>query len=224
MLLMLPVRFKRRPGLEKDFDAPAAAAYDRMGEHPVFTIERRLVLGELKKLNPRGSLIDAGCGPGHLISALYDSYPGLELTGLDYNRYMLSLAKKNTRGKPVRLIYSNVASIPLDDCSFDLVVSTGTLHHWRDAGSAVRELHRLLKPGGRLLLMDLRRDCPVLLYILVLILQRLVPADIRRVNGPLGSYLASYTPDEAVGFNRGIFEKLSVKRGLGWFFIIAQKV
>jgi ubiquinone/menaquinone biosynthesis C-methylase UbiE len=58
----------------------------------------------------------------------------------------------------VRFTEGNAAALPFDDGSFDLVVSTLSLHHWRDRTAALREIRRVLKPGGRAWIWDIRKD------------------------------------------------------------------
>ncbi|MGR5674699.1 class I SAM-dependent methyltransferase, partial [Escherichia coli] len=47
-----------------------------------------------------------------------------------------------------------VESLPFADNAFDIVISRYSAHHWHDVGAALREVNRILKPGGRLIVMD----------------------------------------------------------------------
>lgn len=60
---------QRRPGMEIPFDGPSAKAYNSIAGMPLFRIERHLIMRELAKYSPSGTLLDIGCGPGHLIAA-----------------------------------------------------------------------------------------------------------------------------------------------------------
>jgi ubiquinone/menaquinone biosynthesis C-methylase UbiE len=50
--------------------------------------------------------------------------------------------------------------MPFEDDSFDFVVSSGSLHHWEQPAQIFKEIHRVLKPGCRALIADLRADAP----------------------------------------------------------------
>ena len=218
------MRVPHRPGLEKDFDCAAAGAYAGLGGCPVFAIERRLALRELKRCRPQGSLLDAGCGPGHLLKAIHQHFPGLELTGLDINPGFIEIARQNLKNIPVRLVRAGIEDMPLEDESLDFVITTGSLHHWRDANLALAELYRVLKPGGQLILIDLRRDCPRLLYAFIRLFQLFMPGPIRRHNGPVGSFWASYTVGEARRLLQALpFKEHRLKAGAGWFLAWAKK-
>ena len=218
----------RAPEKEGDQDAEAVLAYDRTGNWPPFRVMRRMVLRRLDKHRPQGALLDAGCGPGHLAIAIARKFPGVKVTGLDNNTYMLAAARRNlsrTAIRTVSYLSGDVHRLPCEDGSFDFVVSTLSLHHWRDARRALAEVFRVLKPGGRLLLMDLRRDCARWWFYLLVLMQLLaVPAAIRRTNGAVGSFYASYTVAELEGLLGSVpFQDAAIEPAPGWMFALARK-
>jgi ubiquinone/menaquinone biosynthesis C-methylase UbiE len=217
-------RTPRRFGLEREADQEAAYDYDRLGNWFFFKSERYLALKELQRLRPEGSLVDIGCGPGCLTLEICRRFPELNVIALDKNRDMLALAKCRLSGQDIRLVEASVQSMPFNDSSLDLVVSTGSLHHWPEADRALREIYRVLKPGGQLLIMDLRRDIRCYMYPLALLFNLIVPPAIKRTNGAIGSLYASYTPQEARALSGTTsFRQWRVKPGLAWFFIQARK-
>jgi len=225
---MLRMNVGRAPEKEGDQDAEAVLAYDRTSNWPPFRVLRRMVLRRLDKHLPRGALLDAGCGPGHLAIAIAGKFPGVKVTGLDNNAYMLAAALRNqSRWSAGNVVFrsGDVHELPCDDGSFDFVVSTLSLHHWRDARRALAEVFRVLKPGGRLLLMDLRRDCARWWFYLLVLTQLLaVPAAIRRTNGAVGSFYASYTVAELEGlFGSVPFQDAAIEPAPGWMFALARK-
>jgi ubiquinone/menaquinone biosynthesis C-methylase UbiE len=84
-------------------------------------------------------------------------YPGeVRLTGLDLTPQMLALAeaRANDMGRPIKLIEGDAQTLPFGEGSFDTVVCTYALCSVRDDAIAIAEMSRVLKPGGRLILVD----------------------------------------------------------------------
>jgi SAM-dependent methyltransferase len=105
-------------------------------------------------------VLEVGCGPGHLSDRLAGH--GLEVTGVDLDPAMVeraraSAARRGDTGqrRPTFLV-GDAASLAFPDNSFDLVVSTLSLHHWADPAAGLAEIARVLRPGGRGLIWDLR--------------------------------------------------------------------
>jgi SAM-dependent methyltransferase len=74
-------------------------------------------------------ILDVGCGPGHLVECLVDR--GLEVTGIDLDPAMIERAEARL-GSRAELLAADVAALPFPDASFDVVVSTLSMHHWAD--------------------------------------------------------------------------------------------
>ncbi len=215
-----PMKSPRRPGLEQEFDLSAATAYNRMGRGMVFTVERRLALEEIAKIGLSGAVLDVGCGPGYLLKELNSHFPGLRLIGLDFNPDVLAIARKNLDCQQVMLVCGDASDIPFGSETIDVIISTGTFHHYLDAQKVLAEFFRTLKPGGTLFLMDLRRDCPRVFFWLIYVSHWFMPAPTRRTNGPRGSYWASYTlPEISRILSASPFKSVSIKGGFGWFFV-----
>lgn len=98
---------------------------------------------------PAGTrLLEGGCGRGQYI--VYYSTRGLRITGLDFAAG--ALARLKARSPDARLCVGNVAALPIRDSSYDAYYSGGVVEHF-EAGPlpALREAHRVLHPGGVLL-------------------------------------------------------------------------
>ena len=104
------------------------------------------------------TVLDVGCGPGHLTRRLVTR--SLDATGVDLDPAMIerAVARGDAAG---RYIVADAASLPFEDASFDLVVSTLSMHHWSDAHAGLAEMARVLRPGGRILIWDLGRGAPL---------------------------------------------------------------
>jgi ubiquinone/menaquinone biosynthesis C-methylase UbiE len=127
-------------------------------------LTRRLyqrVIADLAALRlVEGKVLDAGTGPGTLVRELARSLPGLQVYGIDLSEDMIGLARAHARREQleerVHFESGDVAHLPYPDHSFDVVVSTISMHHWFELEQPLRELYRVLRPGGRLWIYDFR--------------------------------------------------------------------
>jgi SAM-dependent methyltransferase len=186
------LRHSRRPaGLE----APGGIL---MGDTAVYDSLSRTLLGsfyrsiadDVATVAPAGGrVLDVGCGPGHLANRMARDH-GLEVTGLDLDPAMIDRARANAErfvaidSRPT-FVAGSVDALPFPDGSFDLVVSSLSMHHWADAVAGQAEIGRVLRPGGRALIWDIRPG--------VVPLHRHHPDPLEKVGGaPLG--LVGATP------------------------------
>jgi len=122
---------------------------------------KREVYGEafwapaLLALLPRGTRVaDLGCGTGELVAAL--AAAGAEVIGVDREEAMLTAARGRTEGLPgVTLLRGEVECLPLPDASIDAALLVLVLQHLTDPAAALAEAARVLRPGGRLVGLDL---------------------------------------------------------------------
>jgi SAM-dependent methyltransferase len=136
-------------------------AYDAMSRAFLGSLFRG-VAADVAALVPRGArILEIGCGPGHLSIEMARRH-GLDVTGLDLDPAMIERARTNaTRilvdgaSQPTFAI-GDVASMPFADDSFDLVVSTFSMHHWEDPSAGLSEIGRVLRPDARALIWDFR--------------------------------------------------------------------
>jgi len=222
-------RMPRDMSKERPNDHEAALAYDRVSRWPLFSFIRALFLYRLKRHEPRGTLLDAGCGPGYLTIKIAKEFPQLDVMGVDVSDDALKIAAGHARllarGCSPRFLEADVNQLPLEDSSVDFVVSTLSLHHWPYPDVSFREIYRVLRPQGQLLIFDLRRDMPCFLFWVVRFGQRYVaPPPIRRTNGGVGSVWSSLTPGEIDAvLSASQFREWRVRREWGWVTIWAKK-
>jgi len=107
-------------------------------------------------------VLDVGCGTGTLLSLLAKDEEAEWLLGLDYTKEMVRRAAEKFAGapRPERLAALNADAerLPLADQSVDVVTCCNSFHHYPHQAKAVREFHRVLRPGGMLVLIDGFRD------------------------------------------------------------------
>jgi ubiquinone/menaquinone biosynthesis C-methylase UbiE len=220
----------RDPDQEEEMEDPESVrAYDAVSHWKLYSIIRYLVIRQLDMRQPRGTLLDIGCGPGHLALAIARKYPCLKIIGIDNSQEMLQLALKNRAslepGAPVQFQEADVRQLPLPADSTEFAISTLSLHHWSNPDRALAEIYRVLRPGGQLLIFDLRRDTPRILFYIFRFGQRfLSPPAIRRTNGAVGSVWSSYTIGEMEKLlSESPFQSWKVQRGWGWAYLRGQK-
>jgi ubiquinone/menaquinone biosynthesis C-methylase UbiE len=102
-------------------------------------------------LQPR-RLLDIGCGTGKLLVRARERWPACALVGIDPSAPMLDRARAKL--PDATLLLEGAEMIPLEDTSVDLVVSTTSFACWEDKRAGLREVARVLRPGGSLMLAD----------------------------------------------------------------------
>ncbi|MFB9662925.1 class I SAM-dependent methyltransferase [Glycomyces mayteni] len=118
----------------------------------------RRIAADIAAAAPHGAaVLDIGTGPGLLLRALATTRPDLRLTGIDLAQDMIDHATENLADLRVDLQAADVANLPFDNATFDLIVTTYSSHHWSNPESAAEEIKRVLRPGGRLLDYDFER-------------------------------------------------------------------
>lgn len=227
------ITLTRKVSFEGIEDPQAVIAYDRISRMPQFALVRRMFVNELKRHDPKGTIVDVGCGPGYLIAVIARSIPQAHIVGVDISEEMLSTASKNLSslgfGEKVEFRKGESQSLPFENASVDNIVSTLSLHHWSDPKKAFQEIHRVLKPGGQFLLLDMRRDPRRFFYWLIAFATKVIPVflgtqALKRINEPLGSVLASYTPSELIQLiSEAQFTSTSLKGGVGWLLLWGQR-
>jgi len=97
-------------------------------------------------------VLEAGCGNGFGIEILLDDLGAAEVHAFDLDPDMVDLARARTlrRGAAVKVWRGDLAQVPVEDGTFDAVVLFGVLHHLPDWRSALVEIRRVLRPGGKL--------------------------------------------------------------------------
>jgi ubiquinone/menaquinone biosynthesis C-methylase UbiE len=110
----------------------------------------------------QGHALEIGHGPGYLGLEWLKKTKNTRLTGLDISPDMTALAAKNAReyGLEDRTTYDTGKGdrLPYADNTFDAVFTNGSLHEWVNPQGTFEEIYRVVKPGGRFFISDMRRD------------------------------------------------------------------
>ena len=139
-----------------------AEAYDAMDHSAVNTVfvERVVELGASE-----GHFLDLGTGPAHIPIFLAQRCPEIRITGIDLSVNMLTLGEQHVAeaglADRIALECVDAKALPYPDQSFDGVISNSIIHHLPDPMAAFREIGRVIRPGGLILIRDLMRpDTP----------------------------------------------------------------
>ncbi|UCG54107.1 MAG: class I SAM-dependent methyltransferase [Dehalococcoidia bacterium] len=99
--------------------------------------------------------LEVGCGGGFVTKYLAEEYRG-KVTGVDIDPLQIELAKKGSGDiKDISYFEADATNLPFGDRKFDIILSVGVLHHMKDWLDALKEIKRVLKPGGYFLYADI---------------------------------------------------------------------
>jgi len=104
-----------------------------------------------RRFDRPNTILDVGCGTGRLLRAARERWPNARLVGVDPSAGMVRAGSALT---PADLHVAGAEEIPLPDRSIDLAFSTIAFHHWSDPERGLREIARVLRPGGGFVLID----------------------------------------------------------------------
>jgi malonyl-CoA O-methyltransferase len=151
-----PFFTRRKPKLDADLLRQIRDSFEKAAQdeaHFPATIDPRifhvqLLLRHLGDLTGK-RVLDVGCGKGRFARILKERYPEAEVFGLDLAEAMLRAAPSG-----IRVILGSMTALPVATGSMNAAYATESLEHAVDVEAAVAELCRVVKPGGRILIID----------------------------------------------------------------------
>lgn len=143
------------PSAQDQFDELTSRRIEAVYLTPDVAEQRAKVLALLAPQAGQRAL-DIGCGPGLTTLALAQAVGAAgSVLGVDIAEPMLAIARQRCAARPqVEFTLADVTAMPHADASFDLALATQVYEYVEDIDGALRELARVVKPGGRVLLVD----------------------------------------------------------------------
>ena len=146
------------------YTAIEARLYDHFLADAVATLVAPLKDELSERVPTHGNLLDVGCGGGHLLVDLQKMRPDINAVGLDCSATQIRAARKRAviHATGLQFEHGSVMRLPFPDRSFDVVVSIASLKHWPNRGLGLFECVRVLRPEGRLIVVEVDRACHLL--------------------------------------------------------------
>ncbi len=166
-----------------------------------------------------GAILDIGCGGGRTISKLAAAAPQCKVFGVDYAETSVAASSKfnarTIRSGQVSIQQASVSQLPFAENTFDLVTAVETHFFWPNLTGDIREVLRVVKPGGTVILIaEMYRGMPV------------IPAErVERAAGAIGMNLLTADEHRAVLADAG-FRNVQIieKRDKGWICAFGTKL
>lgn len=160
---------------------------------------------QLARLSPNASLLDLGTGTGDLAREALTQVPQARVTAADFTLEMMRVGKRNG---DLNFSSADALNLPFKDKTFDAVVSGFLMRNVTDVQQALKEQHRTLKPGGRIVVLDTTRPKQNLLTPFIKFhMHVIIPTVGGLLSGMRDAY--KYLPDTTEGFLTA--EELSVR-------------
>lgn len=174
---------EQKEGYVRDLFDTIAAKYDLLNSIMTLGMDHRwrrfAVLRS--EAGPGSKVLDICCGTGKITLELAEAVGSKgHVTGLDFSHNMLEIAREAVAlsglGERVTLVQGNAMSLPFDDNSFDAVTVGWGLRNVPDIFTVVKEMLRVVKPGGMIVSLDMAKpEMPVFKEIYWLYFEKIVP-------------------------------------------------
>ena len=119
------------------------------------------ILEKIKSKNPK-SILDVGCGDGFYLYLLCELFPKPKIVGIDKDKNALKSAAINLKDKNLKIKHGDIYNLNFSDNSFDIILASEILEHLKDDFKGLKEIYRVLRPGGLVLISVPHGNYPLL--------------------------------------------------------------
>ncbi len=110
-------------------------------------------------ISPQAVVLDIGCGTGEFEKLVLNRHPNQQIVGVDISQKMLEIARQKCQAYPnVVFLAGSALALPFSNRSFDVIVSASAFHYFDEPAAALKEMRRVLRPGGVLVILDWCKD------------------------------------------------------------------
>ncbi|QLE39683.1 class I SAM-dependent methyltransferase [Nostoc sp. C052] len=134
-----------------------AAVYDLRWRH--YIVNTLSFLKTWVEISPTDTVLDIACGTGEFERLLLAEYSSQQIVGIDISEEMLAIAKLKCSAYPqVSFQMASASRLPFDSNIFDVIVSANSFHYFDEPLAALKEMRRVLKPDGKVVILDWCKD------------------------------------------------------------------
>ncbi|HEY9879254.1 MAG TPA: methyltransferase domain-containing protein [Leptolyngbyaceae cyanobacterium] len=142
--------------IQQQYDKLAAIYDKRWRSYITHTLT---FLDAWAQIQPQETVLDVACGTGEFERRVLANNPGQIILGIDFSDNMLALARKKCQDyRNVRFESASAAAIPTATQTYDVVICANAFHYFEQPEQVLREMGRVLKPEGRIVILDWCRD------------------------------------------------------------------
>ncbi|MCU0550820.1 MAG: class I SAM-dependent methyltransferase [Leptolyngbya sp. Prado105] len=111
------------------------------------------------EIAPTDKVLDVACGTGEFERLILSENSAQHIVGVDLSERMLTIAQQKLQAYPnVTFVQASAATLPFSDRSFDVIVSANAFHYFENPWTALSEMKRVLKPNGKIVILDWCKD------------------------------------------------------------------
>ena len=155
------------PDTKKTFDS-ISKNYDLINKIISFGMHKKWKSDFIKLSSFKGNIIDIATGTGDIAIEIKKRFPDVNVIGYDPSNEMLNIAKQKNSAKNIKFIQGFCESMPFDSESFDFTTITFGIRNTKSVNESLREINRILKKNGLLMIMEFSKstflDIQILLY------------------------------------------------------------
>jgi ubiquinone/menaquinone biosynthesis C-methylase UbiE len=103
-------------------------------------------------------ILEIGCGSGSGAKLISQKFRSHKIHAIDFDEKMIAIARRKISDEKIEFAVGDATNLQFENASFDAVFDFATLHHVENWKKALREIHRVLRPGGEFLIEEFSRE------------------------------------------------------------------